>query len=64
MQRFVIWYVLAFLWGLLGIFGMVRQRGDHGLIALAVALLFLLAGFVVRRRDRTMASRYTGNRPR
>jgi hypothetical protein len=61
MQRYVIWYVLACLWGALATFGLVRHRTANAALEAIFALLFLTIGLLVKRRD---AAHYTARRPR
>jgi hypothetical protein len=61
MQRYVIWYVLACLWGALAIFGLVRHRTPNAALEAIFALLFVIIGLFIKRRD---AAHYTARRPR
>ena len=61
MQRYVIWYVLACLWGAIAVAGMVRHRTSTAALEAVFALLFAAVGFFMKRRD---AARYTVRRPR
>ena len=61
MQRYVIWYVLACLWGALALFGLVRHRTANAALEALFALLFAIIGVFIKRRD---AAHYTARRPR
>jgi hypothetical protein len=61
MQRYVIWYVLACLWGAIAIAGLVRHRTANAALEAIFALLFVIIGLFIKRRD---AARYTARRPR
>lgn len=61
MQRYVIWYVLACLWGAIAIAGLLRHRTANAALEAIFALLFAIIGFFMKRRD---AARYTARRPR
>jgi predicted Na+-dependent transporter len=64
MRRHVIWYGLALFWAAIALVGLLRHRPGNAAVEGAVALLFVLMGLAVRRRDVAAAARYTGNRPR
>jgi hypothetical protein len=64
MRRDLIWYGLALFWGAIALIGLLRHRAGNAALEGAVALLFVLMGIAVRRRDAARAARYTGNRPR
>ena len=64
MRRYIIWYVLALFWGVLALFGLLRHRPGNAALEGAVAVLFVIIGVAVRRRDAAAAVRYTANRPR
>jgi hypothetical protein len=64
MRRYVIWYVLACLWGAIAIAGLVRHRTANAALEAVFALLFAVIGFFVKRRDAAVAARYTARRPR
>jgi len=64
MRRSMIWFVLAILWGAIALAGMVRHRPGNAALEGAVAVLFIVIGAAVRRRDAAAATRYTANRPK
>lgn len=64
MRRHFIWYVLALLWGVIAIIGLLHHRTNNAALEGAFALLFLVIGFLVRRRDAAIAARYTASRPK
>jgi hypothetical protein len=64
MRRYIIWHVLALFWGVIAIIGLVRHRTSNAALEAAFALLFLVIGLLVKRRDATIAARYTPKRPR
>jgi hypothetical protein len=64
MRRHLIWYALAFFWAAIAMVALVRHRPGNAALEGAVALLFVLMGLAVRRRDAAAAARYTGSRPR
>lgn len=61
MQRYMIWYVLACLWGAIAIAALVRHRTANAALEAIFALLFVVIGLFMKRRD---AARYTARRPR
>lgn len=63
MRRYMIWFVLAIFWGAIALAGLLRQRPGNAALEGAVAILFIVIGVAVRRRD-AAAARYTANRPR
>ena len=63
MRRYIIWYVLAVFWGAIALAGMLRHHPGNAALEAAVAVLFLVIGLAIKRRDAT-AVRYTANRPR
>jgi heme/copper-type cytochrome/quinol oxidase subunit 4 len=65
MRRYVIWYVLAVLWGAIAIAGlMMHHRTANAVLEGVFALLFAIIGIVVKRRDALIAARYTAKRPK
>jgi hypothetical protein len=64
MGRYILWYILAFFWGAIALVGLLRHRGGTAALEGAVALLFVLIGVAVKRRDTKMVARYTARRPR
>ncbi len=61
MQRYVIWYVLACMWGALAFAALVRHRTSNAALEAIFALLFVIIGLFIKRRD---VARYTARRPR
>lgn len=64
MRRYMIWFVLAIFWGAIALAGLLRHRPANAALEGAVAILFIVIGVAVRRRDAAAATRYTANRPR
>jgi hypothetical protein len=64
MRRYILWYVLAFFWGAIALVGLLRHRPGNAALEGAVAILFVIIGVAVKRRDATTSARYTANRPR
>ncbi len=65
MGRYLIWIILALLWAVIAAAGMLQHHPGNAALEGGVAILFLLIGVSVRRRDRAAAARrYTANRPR
>jgi hypothetical protein len=64
MRRYIIWYVLAIFWGAIALVGLLHHRLGNAALEGAVALLFVIIGIAVKRRDATAAARYTASRPR
>lgn len=64
MRRYILWYVLAFFWGAIAFVGLLRHRPGNAALEGAVAILFVIIGVAVKRRDATTSSRYTANRPK
>lgn len=65
MGRYLIWIILALLWAAIALAGLLHHHTGNAALESVVALLFLLVGIAVRRRDRAAAARpYTANRPR
>jgi hypothetical protein len=64
MRRYVIWFVLAIFWGAIALAGLLRHRPGNAALEGAVAILFIVIGVAVKRRDAATAARYTANRPR
>ncbi|HEY3987760.1 MAG TPA: hypothetical protein VGM02_00565 [Acidobacteriaceae bacterium] len=64
MRRYVIWYLLAVLWGAIAVVGLLHHRTGNAVLEGAFALLFTIIGVLVKRRDIATAARYTANRPR
>jgi uncharacterized membrane protein YfcA len=61
MQRYVIWYVLACLWGAIAIAALIRHRTPNAALEAIFAVLFAVIGVFMKQRD---AARYTARRPR
>jgi hypothetical protein len=64
MRRYIIWYVLAILWGAIALAGLLRHRAGNAALEGAVAVLFVIIGVAVKRRDAATVARYTANRPK
>jgi hypothetical protein len=64
MRRYIIWYVLALLWGAIALAGLLRHRAGNAALEGAVAVLFVVIGVAVKRRDAATVARYTANRPK
>ena len=64
MRRYMIWFVLAIFWGALALAGLGHHRPGNAALEGAVAVLFIVIGVAVKRRDAAAATRYTANRPR
>jgi hypothetical protein len=64
MRRYIIWFVLAFFWGAIALAGLLRHRAGNAALEGAVAVLFVIIGVAVKRRDAAAAARYTANRPK
>lgn len=64
MRRYIIWYVLAIFWGAIALAGLLRHRAGTAALEGAVAVLFVVIGIAVKRRDAATVARYTANRPK
>lgn len=64
MRRYIIWFVLAIFWGAIALIGLFRHRHGNAALEGAVAILFIVIGVAVKRRDAAAVARYTANRPR
>lgn len=64
MRRYIIWYVLALLWGAIALAGLLRHRASNAALEGAVAVLFIVIGVAVKRRDAATVARYTAKRPK
>jgi hypothetical protein len=64
MRRYVLWFVLALFWGAIALAGFLHHRPGNAALEGAVALLFIIIGVTVKRRDAAVTARYTANRPR
>jgi hypothetical protein len=64
MRRYIIWFVLAFFWGAIALAGLLRHRAGNAALEGAVAVLFVVIGVAVKRRDAAASARYTANRPK
>ena len=64
MRRYILWYVLAFLWGAIALVGLLRHRPGNAALEGAVAILFVIIGVAVKRRDAAASLGYTANRPK
>jgi hypothetical protein len=56
--------VLAFFWGAIALAGLLRHRAGNAALEGAVAVLFVIIGVAVKRRDAATVARYTTNRPK
>jgi hypothetical protein len=64
MRRHILWYILAFFWGAIALVGLLRHRAGNAALEGAVALLFVIIGVAMKRRDAAAIARYTARRPR
>lgn len=64
MRRYIVWFVLALMWAAIAIIGVLHHRTSNAALEGAFALLFLVIGLLVRRRDANIAARYTARRPK
>ena len=64
MRRYVIWYILAVLWGAIAVAGFLRHRTANAGLEAVFALIFAIVGVFVHRRDASIAARYTARRPK
>lgn len=64
MRRDILWYVLAAFWAAIALAGLLRHRNGNAVLEGAVAVLFIVIGVAIKRRDAAVAARYTANRPR
>lgn len=64
MRRYILWYVLAVFWGAIALVGLLHHRAGNAALEGAVAVLFVVIGVAVKRRDAAAAARYTANRPK
>jgi threonine/homoserine/homoserine lactone efflux protein len=64
MRRYIIWYVLAIFWAAIALAGLLRHQNANAALEGAVAVLFIIIGIMVKRRDAATAARYTANRPK
>jgi hypothetical protein len=64
MRRYMIWFILAIFWGAIALAGALRHRPGNAALEGAVAVLFIVIGVAVKRRDAAAAARYTANRPK
>jgi hypothetical protein len=64
MRRYLIWFVLAVFWGAIALAGFLRHHPGNAALEGAVAVLFIVIGVAVKRRDAAAVARYTANRPR
>lgn len=65
MGRYLIWICLAIFWAAIALVGLLHHRVGNAALEGVVAVLFLLIGVAVRRRDRAAAARrYTASRPK
>jgi hypothetical protein len=52
MARYLIWICLALFWAAIAVAGLLHHHTGNAALEGAVAVLFLLIGVMVRRRDR------------
>jgi hypothetical protein len=64
MRRYIIWFVLAIFWGAIALVGLMRHRAGNAALEGAVAVLFVVIGVAVKRRDAATVARYTAKRPK
>ena len=64
MRRYMLWYVLALFWAVIALAGWLRHHPGNAALEGAVAVLFVMIGIAVKRRDRAGGVNYTANRPR
>jgi hypothetical protein len=64
MRRYILWYVLAVFWGAIALVGLLRHQNGNAALEGAVAVVFIIIGIAVKRRDAAVAARYTANRPK
>jgi hypothetical protein len=64
MRRYILWYVLAVFWGAIALVGLLHHHTGTAALEGAVAVLFIVIGIAIKRRDAATAARYTANRPR
>ena len=64
MRRYILWYVLAAFWAAIALAGLLHHRNGNAALEAAVAVLFIVIGVAIKRRDVATTARYTGNRPR
>jgi hypothetical protein len=64
MRRYMIWFILAIFWGAIALVGQFRHHPGNAALEGAVAVLFIVIGVAVKRRDAAAAARYTANRPK
>ena len=62
MRRYMLWYVLAVFWAVIAIAGFVKHHPGNAALEGAVAVLFVIVGITVKRRDAATASRSSNNR--
>lgn len=51
MRRWMIWALLAFLWGVKGVFAAYRHAPRQAFLEFVIAVFFVVIGRVVHRRD-------------
>ncbi len=64
MRRYILWYVLAAFWAAIALAGLLRHQNGNAALEGAVAVLFIVIGVAIKRRDTATAARYTANRPK
>jgi hypothetical protein len=56
MRRYILWFVLAIFWGVIALVGLLHHRNGNAALEGAVALLFVIIGIAVKRRDAAAAA--------
>jgi hypothetical protein len=56
MRRYILWFVLAIFWGAIAFVGLLRHHSGNAALEGAVALLFVIIGIAVKRRDADAAA--------
>ncbi|MFL6429817.1 MAG: hypothetical protein ACJ71S_16340 [Acidobacteriaceae bacterium] len=64
MRRYILWYVLAGFWAAIALAGLLQHHNGNAALEGAVAVLFVVIGVAIKRRDAATAARYTANRPK
>ena len=64
MRRYILWYVLAIFWAAIALVGLLRHRAGNAALEGGVAVLFIVIGIAVKRRDAATVARYTAKRPK
>jgi hypothetical protein len=64
MRRHIIWYALAALWGAIAILGLLRHRAANAGLEALFAVLFVVIGIFIKRRDGAVAAHHTAKQPK